>query len=89
MKPTNQDKATVSIAQVVAIAEVIRELSEVPSGHLYARVSDKLDFSQYEQVIGILKRVGFIKETKGHLLRWTGPVILPETPNIKPNKHHG
>ena len=53
-----------------AILETIRELGEVPSGHLYARLADKITVAQYGQVIEILKRAGLVRESGAHLLTW-------------------
>jgi hypothetical protein len=57
---------------LTAVADAIRDLKEVPSGHLYANLMSKLSFAQYEQVIGVLKSTGLIKEN-AHLLTWVGP----------------
>ena len=45
-------KAAFGILQ--AVAEAIRELGEVPSGHLYANLMSKLSLAQFEQVLGVL-----------------------------------
>lgn len=58
---------------VQAIAETIREIGEVPSGHLYAMLMHKLELHEYEEVIEILKRTGLVTETPAHLLRWQEP----------------
>ena len=55
-------------------SQTIRELGSVPSGHLYARVMDTLSLSQYQQVIGLLKREGLVLES-GHLLTWAEPEV--------------
>ena len=60
-------KAAVGILN--AVADVIRELGEVPSGHLYAHLMSKLSLEQYEQVIATLKQAGLITESN-HLLTW-------------------
>ena len=52
MSRTSEALAAVRVAH--AIAETIRELGEVPSGHLYARVMGVMDLRQYEQVISLL-----------------------------------
>jgi hypothetical protein len=70
-KSSTELNAALNVVQ--AIAETIRELGEVPSGELYARLMRKLDHHQYDQVIGILKRTGLVTETPGHLLRWNEP----------------
>ncbi len=68
---TNQTKAALHI--LMAVADSIRELGQVPSGHLYTMLLGKLDLNQYDMLIGILKRSGLVKESTGHLLTWTGP----------------
>ncbi len=61
------------IQVITAVADAIRELGEVPSGHLYARLMGHLSFDQYESIISILKRTGLVTE-QYHLLRWVGGV---------------
>ena len=63
----NDVKAALGILR--AVADAIRELGEVPSGHLYAHLMSKLSLEQYEQVIGVLKQAGLITESN-HLLTW-------------------
>ena len=64
-------KAAFGILQ--AVAESIRELGEVPSGHLYANLMSKLTLAQFEQVLGVLKGAGLVRESNAHLLTWIGP----------------
>ena len=59
-------KAAFGILQ--AVAEAIRELGEVPSGHLYANLMSKLSLAQFEQVLGVLKGAGLVRESNAHLL---------------------
>lgn len=58
-----------TIEAVKAIAEAIRELKEVPSGELYARVMNHMSLSTYNSIIDLLVRTKII-ENKNHLLRW-------------------
>ena len=58
-----------------AVAEAIRELGEVPSGHLYANLMSRLSLAQFEQVLGILKGAGLVRESNAHLLTWIGPAL--------------
>ena len=68
----------VNVASVVrslaAIAESIRAVGEIPSGHLYAQVMGVLTLEQYERAVGVLKGAGLVEE-RGHVLRWVGPKI--------------
>lgn len=63
-------QAVVRVA--LAVAEAIRELGEVPSGHLYARVMGKMTLENYNAVIDALKGAGLVEETN-HILKWVGP----------------
>ena len=67
---TKQETET-AIRILRAIAETIRELGKVPSGHLYARLMDKLSLDQYNKVINVLKHAGLVEE-KFHELKWIG-----------------
>lgn len=69
-------KEEVSKALLVtsAVAAVIMELGEIPSGHLYARLMDKMSLEVYNKVIGLLKGAKLVQE-KGHLLTWIGPKL--------------
>jgi hypothetical protein len=51
------------------IAWGIRELREVPSGHLYAQVMNRLSLQEYQVIIDVLKESGFITESN-HVLKW-------------------
>ena len=69
MTPTD---AIAAVETMKAVADAIRSLGEVPSGHLYANLVGQLSLAQFEQIIGILKRAGLVRE-KGHLLTWLEP----------------
>ena len=56
---------------VAAVGEAIRDLGEVPSGHLYAGLMGNMSLATYERIIGILKDQGMVSESN-HLLRWVG-----------------
>ena len=52
-----------------AVADTIRELGEVPAGHLYANLMGVMDLQQFDKIIGILVRAGVVKK-RGDLLVW-------------------
>jgi hypothetical protein len=54
-----------------ALAEAIRELGTVPSGHLYARVMQHVDLAIYEKLIATLVHAGLVTRA-GDLLKWKG-----------------
>jgi hypothetical protein len=60
------------LAIVEAVAELIRDLGSVPSGHLYARLSSHFSLDQYNKILAILKH-GKMVEESGFVLRWVGP----------------
>jgi hypothetical protein len=55
-----------------AVAEAIRELGEVPSGHLYARLMDRFSLAEFKQVVDVLKGAGLVWESNAHVLSWVG-----------------
>ena len=62
-------QAAIRITQ--AVAEAIRELKEVPSGHLYASLMSQMDLERYNNIIALLKKAGVVSESN-HLLKWIG-----------------
>jgi len=66
----NEVKAVISICRT--LADTIKELGEVPSGHLYARVSDILSLANYHSAIGFLEKAGLIEVRDNMLLVWKG-----------------
>jgi hypothetical protein len=71
MMTKEQVRAALEVTR--AVAEAIRDLGEVPSGHLYARLLGTLSLEQYEAIIGVLKRTRLVEEDSSHVLRWIGP----------------
>ena len=63
-----QSLATTQFTAVLAIAEAIRELGSVPSGHLYAQVINHLSLDQYESAIQILVGQKLVTRTNNELV---------------------
>lgn len=66
-----------ALTVIVAVADTIREVGEVPSGYLYSSLMASmpgLTFNGYQSIIASLKGAGLVTET-AHLLRWSGPAI--------------
>ena len=76
MSKTEEALKAVRVAH--AVAETIRNLGEVPSGHLYARLMGVMDLQQYRQVIDLLVDARLVERTASHLLRWIGPAANPK-----------
>ena len=53
-----------------AIAEAVRELGEVPSGHLYAHLMGQMSLDTYEGMIAKLINAGLIRKSASHMLSW-------------------
>lgn len=53
------------------LADAIRDLKRVPSGHLYAQVMGHMDIHTYNKAIDLLKRTKMVEE-KNHELIWIG-----------------
>lgn len=62
-----------ALGMTVAVAETIRELGSVPSGHLYARLMDKVDLAAFEAMIRSLVNAGLVKD-QSDMLTWIGPL---------------
>lgn len=58
---------------IMAVTDAIRELKQVPSGHLYARLMGHMSLDSYQKVIDILKVTGMVKEDRFHMLTWVEP----------------
>jgi hypothetical protein len=56
-----------------AVAEALRDLGSVPSGHLYASVCGFLTLDGYTHVINTLVDAGLVRRDGNHLLTWIGP----------------
>lgn len=56
----------------IALGDAIRELRQVPSGKLYARVMGTLTLEQYQKAIETLKNTGLVREEQSQLLVWIG-----------------
>jgi hypothetical protein len=72
---TESQKAVAAFKIVHAVAEAVRELKEIPSGHLYARLMGHLSLDQYEQVVALLVRTKLVEKDASHMLRWVGPEV--------------
>lgn len=73
MNTTEVAQARAVIQVIRSIADTIRDLGQVPSGELYARLMGIMTLEQYERVIALLKSAGVVSESN-HLLTWIGPV---------------
>lgn len=69
-----------SIQATAAIAETIRMVGSIPSGHLYAQLLGRMSFEAYEAIIAMLKRAGLVAE-ENNVLRWVGPALESEGGN--------
>jgi hypothetical protein len=74
MHPAQPTRAQLAgaLAATAAIAETIRELGSVPSGHLYAKLVGRLSLDAYQSIIRTLVNARLVRET-GHELTWIGP----------------
>ena len=80
-QPTPAERKA-ALGIVLTVAEAIRELGSVPSGHLYARLIgmpllSQMTADQFTAMIGSLKGAGLVEE-KSHLLIWIGPRLVPK-----------
>jgi len=54
-----------------AIASLIKEVKEIPSGHLYAQLMGKMSLDQYQNMIATLQNAGLVS-LKNDLLTYIG-----------------
>lgn len=81
--------AVPGLEMVEAVAESIRELGEVPSGHLYALCMGHMSLERYDAVISSLVRAGVVRRSAAHLLTWTGPVLPAEQQHAADDEREG
>ena len=72
MEQVSKEQVRAVTAVVLAVADTVRELGEVPSGVLYANLEGSLSLEHFNKVVGLLKESGCVEETN-HVLKWTGP----------------
>lgn len=75
IEPPNELQRDVAhaLAVTAVVAECIAALGEVPSGHLYAQVMDRMSLETYTKILALLKKAELVEE-HAHVLRWIGPV---------------
>jgi hypothetical protein len=72
MEPTPEQRQAV-LAVVDAIGSTIRELGQVPAGHLYVQVMDKMSANTFNRMIEVLVASGTVRREPSHMLVWIGP----------------
>lgn len=60
-----------------AIAETVANAKEIPAGHIWAFICDKMSIDTFEHILGTLIKAKLVKRDKSHLLHWIGPERLP------------
>jgi hypothetical protein len=80
-KATQQelDAARAALLLTRAVADTIQELGQVPSGHLYAQLLDRVSLETYTRIIALLKRADLVTEDGFHMLTWKGPKLVPKS----------
>lgn len=63
-----------AFSATLAITEAIRECGQIPSGHLYARLCDRMSLEAFEKMTRLIVGSGLV-EKRGDLLVWIGPVL--------------
>lgn len=71
---SQSDKIKAALGMVKAVADAIRDLGSVPSGHLWAHCMGSMGFDEYEWIIGQLIGAGLIRKNQSYLLTWIGTV---------------
>jgi hypothetical protein len=71
MTTTTAAKRQAAVQIVLSVADAIKDLGSVPSGHLYAHLMGQMTLDDYNFIIGTLKEAGVVEETN-YLLTWKG-----------------
>jgi len=71
MSQLTREQIVGALNTVVALGQAIKELKEVPSGHLYAHVCGHMSLESYEAAIRMLTKAGLIK-VENHLITYIG-----------------
>jgi len=66
---TTKEQLVAGLNTLRALADTVKELGEVPSGHLYNVVMGIMDLQAYEKAIGLLVGSGIIQR-RGNVLVW-------------------
>jgi hypothetical protein len=74
-KPNTQAALKAALEVTLAITESIRELGEIPAGHLYAPLMGLMSLATFESILRTLKNAGLVSESPAHLLTWIGPKL--------------
>ena len=61
------ERVKAGLSLMVAVAETVKDLGQVPSGHLYAVLMDQMTFDQYNRIVDIMKRAGMVTEQNNQL----------------------
>ncbi len=65
----SQAQVKAGLEVIRAIADAIREVKQVPAGHLYAAVMGTLSLSAFTRIVDMLVRSGLVRK-QGDLLIW-------------------
>lgn len=68
-----KEQVWAAINAVRAIADLIKEVKQVPSGVIYSQVMQHMDLATYNGIIAVLKSSGLVTE-QNFMLTWVEPL---------------
>ena len=68
---TQEEKMKAAVQIMKAVAESIKEVGSIPSGHLYAQLMGKMSLGSYEKMICAMQRMQIIR-VEDHLITYAG-----------------
>lgn len=71
MTPERKKALELVTEMIVHIGRAIRELKEIPSGRLYARLMEVMSLEDYNAIITKLESANLIK-VENHVIIWIG-----------------
>jgi hypothetical protein len=70
--PTQSQQVTDALKIAAAIADTIKELGSIPSGHLYAQLMGRMSLETYDRIIAVLTNAKLVRLESSHMLVWIG-----------------
>ncbi len=75
---SKKEVASAAMRLALAVAEAIKAVGRIPSGHLYALFMEKgMTIETYEAIVGCLKRSRVVREVANELI-WNGETPMED-----------
>lgn len=65
----SKSQLNAAMHNIRAIADAIKNLKQVPAGHLYTAVMHKIELADFEKIISILINASLVEREQSHMLK--------------------